>query len=162
MGDEDNGEIAPAAKRIEEAHDRRLHGDIQRSRRFVGDDEPGLAGKRDCDRDALRHSASELVGERPQCPLGVRNLHIGQERHGAAAGRSTRHSEMLAQVFGHLRLDAQLRMKRGLWILKHHCNVTAADALKLAPRREREIAAVEDDAAFDDRVTWEQPGDGHR
>ena len=47
---------------VQQVEDRRLHGDIQRRDRFVGDDHVGIAGQCASDRHPLLLTARELVG----------------------------------------------------------------------------------------------------
>ena len=54
----------------EQVEDRRLHGDVERRRRLVADDELRIAGERPRDRDALLQAARELDRLLRERPLG--------------------------------------------------------------------------------------------
>ena len=59
--DQDDREVVLAAQAVEQSQDPRLNRDVERGRRFVGDQQAWAAGERDRDRDALPHPARELV-----------------------------------------------------------------------------------------------------
>ena len=59
--DEDEGELAPVAQLVEQDQDLRLHADVERRHRLVGDDEVGPERERAGDADALALAARELV-----------------------------------------------------------------------------------------------------
>ena len=62
--------------------DLRLHGDVERRRRLVGDQELGLERQAHRDHHALLHAARELVGIVPRAPLGVGNVDRAQQAAG--------------------------------------------------------------------------------
>ena len=57
VGDQDHRHVAALLLARQQVEDLRLHGDVERRRRLVGDQELGLAGKRDGDGHALAHAA---------------------------------------------------------------------------------------------------------
>ena len=61
VGDEDYRGAEPVLQVDDKVEDLRLDGDIQRSRRLVGDQHLGMAGERHRDHGALPHAAGELV-----------------------------------------------------------------------------------------------------
>ena len=65
---------------FDELDDPRLHGDVERCCRFVGDQEIGVACKRLGDHDPLLHAAGQLVGITVHHVRGVRNLGVEQCR----------------------------------------------------------------------------------
>ena len=75
--------LAPEA--LEQRDDLRLHRDVERGRRLVGDDELGLGAERERDDDALAHAAGELVRVAVDAPLRRRDADLGQELDGAPA-----------------------------------------------------------------------------
>ena len=60
---------------LHELEDLRLHGDVERRGRLVGDQEIGLAQQRHRDHHALAHAARKLVRILSHAPLGVGNAH---------------------------------------------------------------------------------------
>ena len=61
---------------VEEIEDLRLYGHVERRRRLVGDEEPRVAGERDCDHDALPHAAREAVRIVVEALRGARDAHL--------------------------------------------------------------------------------------
>ena len=57
MGDEDQRGSGVFLQLQQKIEDLRLDGNVERSRRLVGDDQLGLAGQRHGDHDALVHAA---------------------------------------------------------------------------------------------------------
>ena len=70
MGDEQVGQPELVLKFLEQVDDLRLHRDVQRRHRLVGDDQFGLQGQRPGDADPLALPAGELVRE-PVVVLGL-------------------------------------------------------------------------------------------
>ena len=58
MGDEQQGRVAFRDDRLKERCDTVLSLLVKRGARFIGDDELGIAGKRDGNRDALLHPSA--------------------------------------------------------------------------------------------------------
>ena len=61
VGDEDHRHVAVALLVGEQVEDLGLHGDVERGRGLVGEQQRGAAGERDGDGDALAHAARQLV-----------------------------------------------------------------------------------------------------
>ena len=61
MGDQHDGRAVLARQALQKLDDLGLNRDIERSRRFVGDDQLRIGGKRERNDDALPHSARELM-----------------------------------------------------------------------------------------------------
>ena len=59
--DEDDGGAGLGLELAHEIEDLRLHGDVERGGRLVGDQQLGIAGERHGDHDALAHAAGQLV-----------------------------------------------------------------------------------------------------
>ena len=61
---------------VEQAEDPRLNRDVERRRRFVGDQQARATGQGDRDRDALAHPAGELVRVGVQRAPRARDAHL--------------------------------------------------------------------------------------
>ena len=61
VGDQDHRHVPALLLARQQVEDLRLHRDVERRGRLVGDQQLGLAGERDGDRHALAHAAGELV-----------------------------------------------------------------------------------------------------
>ena len=58
----------------------RLHGDVERGGRLVGEEQVGVAGERDGDHDALAHAAGEFVRILAEARRGLGDAHRVQRR----------------------------------------------------------------------------------
>ena len=81
MGDQEDGDAGGGLQREEQLEDLALDRDVQRRRRFVGDEDFRIAGEGTCDGHALRHPARQLVGEPAHHGLGVLDTHLLQQLH---------------------------------------------------------------------------------
>jgi hypothetical protein len=72
VGDEYDAASDVVAQSHKQSQHLRLHGDIERRCRFVGDDQLGVAGNRDRDHHPLSQPAGQLVrvGAEPALGLG--------------------------------------------------------------------------------------------
>ena len=125
---------------LEQLEDLRLHGDVERRRRLVGDQEIGIVGERHGDHHALALAARQLVrisrasrvsGSR--MPTLVRSSTMRWRR--VAAPQALVERDDLAD----LPLDRVQRIERSHRLLEDHGDVVAAH---LAQRRSRRRAAV--------------------
>ena len=79
VGDEQHRHAEPGLQVLEQLEDLRLHGDVERGRRLVGDQEIGSIGERHGDHHALALPAGELVRIGAE-PLGrVGDADLGQK-----------------------------------------------------------------------------------
>jgi hypothetical protein len=74
--------------RAEQVQHLRLHGDVERRRRLVGDQELRIAGDRHRDHHPLRHAAGQLVRKRGESRRRVGNLDLPQAARGPRARRA--------------------------------------------------------------------------
>ena len=79
--------LAQVAHQVE---DLRLDRDVERGRRLVGDQQLGLAGEGHRDHHPLGHAARQLVRERLEAPLRIRDADHPQELEGACLGPALR------------------------------------------------------------------------
>ena len=99
MGDQDNRQAAPVAQIEKEPQDLRLHRDIERGRRLIGNEEIGLAGERQRDHRALAHAAGEL-------------MRISHRPGGRGSGMPTCRSKSTAARLASRRLGAAMNIAR--------------------------------------------------
>src|SRR5579883_1769484 len=162
MRDEDEGHVALTLFARQEVEDLRLDGDVERRRRLVGDEQLGLARKRNRDRHPLPHAARHLVRELARAPLGLGNADLGQELDGAREGRSLREAQMLAQGLGDLAADGEHRVERGHRVLKNDGELPPAQPPKRLARDRVEIPPLEAHASRDPRCMGQQAQHGAR
>ncbi len=163
VGDEQDAGAEPVAQVAQHVEDAGLHGDVERGRRLVGDQQLGLAGHRHRDHHALAHAAGELVRVLLDPLRGGRDadqLRAARSPASRAAGgealvrRSTSPicrptvSTGFSEVIGSWKMYAMSRPR------------TARSARSLAPTSS---VPVQPDRAGDRRaLRGQQPGERHR
>ena len=90
------GAVLEVQQKIE---DLRLHGDVERRGRFVGDQKFGRAGERHRDHHALAHAAGELMREGVQPPLGIGDADVAQQRERARPALGARRVRDASSAF---------------------------------------------------------------
>ena len=94
VGDQDDRGAARGLQLAHQIEDLRLQGDVERGGRLVRDQEPGIAGQRHRDHDALAHAARQLVRIFVDAPLRRGDVHPAQQFDGAFAGLAPRSAAM--------------------------------------------------------------------
>ena len=122
--DEQHPDAALARLRGEEVEDPRLHGDVERGRRLVGDDEPRLGRERHRDHHALAQAARQLVRVAARLDRRLGDPDLVEQRGHARGVEVTRR-------LGDLAADAHRRVQRRHRVLEDRAEV-AAEAF--APR----------------------------
>ena len=131
------------------AHDQvehlRLHGDVERGRRLVADQQGGVVGEGDRQHDALALAAGELVRVRPG---GVGRVGQPDLRRAARrpllARRAGRAGAVDQHRLGDLGADPHRRVERGHRLLEHHRDVAVrarADSGRVAGADQLEVDA---------------------
>ena len=136
----------------DEIEDLRLHRDIERGRRLVGDQQSGIAGQRHGDHRALAHAARQLMRIAVDRLLRIGDVDLGQKVDGALAGRRLADFLMRQDLLGDLPADGVDRRQRGHRILEDHGDLAAAQLAHVARRQADKFAAAIGDRAFDDRI----------
>ncbi len=143
--DEQDRHVTLAALLVEEPQDLRLHRDVERGRRLVGDQEVGIGAKRRGDHHALSETAGKLEGIGARALLRIGNANVAQQLDHSRVRRRRRQAAMLTQRFDDLRADPACRIEHLLRLLEHHADAPAADRVHRARRQGREILAVQPD-----------------
>ena len=78
------------AEALDQRDDLRLHRDVERGGRLVGDDQLRLGAERERDHDALAHAAGEFVRIGVDALLRRGNADLGEQIDGALARRGRR------------------------------------------------------------------------
>ncbi|MNI68335.1 hypothetical protein D3C73_1240220 [compost metagenome] len=79
MGDQQHGQPALFAKRLEQRNDLRLNRDIERGGRLVCNQQVRIGGNRKCDHDTLAHSAGKLVRIGIYAPFRLADTDLAQQ-----------------------------------------------------------------------------------
>ncbi len=147
MGDEEHSHAEPALQLLEKLEDLRLHGDVERGGRLVGDQQLGLVGERHGDHHPLALAARELMGEGVEPFGGVADADEVEEFERALAGRLAGEALVQLQDLADLPRHGVQRVERGHRLLEDHGDVVAAHLAQLVLRRGEKVAPLEEHAA---------------
>ena len=126
----------------QQVEDRRLHGDVERRHRLVGDEQRRRHRERPREPDTLALAARELVRV-PEAKLVAQADLVEQlddPRVEVAPARETLHGQRLA----HDLPTRHARVERRVRILEHHVHV-APERPQRAPRQVRDVRALQPD-----------------
>ena len=143
MGNQHQGHAGFTLKLEKEVENLRLDRDIERSGRFIGNEELGIAGNRHGNHDALVHAPRKLMRIGGETALRRRNADQRQEFDGAPAPGGLIHVEMGFQRFHQLKADGEARIEARHRLLEDHGEVLAGDGAALARRHGQEVTTVE-------------------
>ena len=137
VADQDQRHAELGLQLEQQLHDLRLGGHVERGGGLVGDQQPGPAGQRDRDHDALPHAAGQLVRVLVEAPLGggMRTSRSSSTACSCASALLT--SRCVADRLGDLRADPHRRVQRPGRVLEHHRHVRAAVLAQLGRRTGR-------------------------
>ena len=152
VGDEYDGRLVIALQLADQVENLRLHGDIERRGRLVGDQQGRIARQRHGDHRALPHAARELVRIAVRRLLGVRDIHLGEKVDRPGAGRRLSDSLMRQDLFDDLPADRIDRRQRRHRVLEDHGDLAPPQLPHFAWREPHEFAAAIGDRARDERV----------
>lgn len=140
MGDEQQSEIEFFAEPGEQLDDLLLNGDIERGRRFVGDQHARPHGKRHGNHGALSQASRELMRKLPGANLRLRHGGKFERFDNPTANLGAAKRRLVhANGFLNLRADAHHRIQRGHRLLENHGDFAAAQLAHSLPSHGREI-----------------------
>jgi hypothetical protein len=115
VGDDDDRGAKPLLKLGEQRQDLRLHGDVERGRGLIRDQQLRVVGERHRDHRPLAHATRELVRVLVYTPLGVGDPDQLEQLEGAIAahrlGDVTVSTDRLHQLGAHLVEGVQRRQR---------------------------------------------------
>ncbi len=152
MGDEDDRHALFILQELDELEDLGLHGDVERGRRLVGDQQLRLAGERHRDHDALAHAAGEPMRIFVQALARGGHAHPLEDAQRLGLGRRPVEPAMMHQRLGDLEADGEHRVEARHRLLEDHRQLVAAHIAHLLLGELQEVAAVETDHALDPAV----------
>ncbi len=126
VGDEQKRHVQPRLDVLQERDDLRLHGDVERGGRLVGDQQIGLVGERHGDHHALALAAGELMRIALEPGFRIGNADLGEHFERARARRGAGQAAMQQQDFADLLFDRVQRIERGHRLLEDDGDVVAA------------------------------------
>ena len=155
VGDHHDRGVELALQALDEVEDLRLHGDVERGRRLVGDQQLGVVDERHRDHHALAHAAGELVRIGVHAPARLGDA--DQPEHLDRAIERLRLGDVAVGLDGLHQLVADLveGMQRRQRVLEDHRDVVAAQPAHVLVGGRQQVLAVEDDRARDLRVAGE-------
>ncbi len=145
--DDDHRHPVVSAELVEGLEHARLDGDVERGGRLVGDQQLRAARERHRDHHALAHPSGEPVGVVAEPPLGVGDVHLLEEAHGALVSVCLGEPEVAADRLGDLRADGQRRVERRHRVLEDHRDLLAADVLERLVGHRGQLPVLEADRA---------------
>ena len=119
VGDEQHRHAEPFLQVLQELEDLRLHGDVERGRRLVGDQKIGTIGQRHGDHHPLALSAGELVRIGAQPLRRIDDADLGQKLDDPC-WRDSPAPVVKRDDLADLPLDRMERIERRHRLLKHH------------------------------------------
>ena len=126
----------------QQAQDLRLHGDVERRGRLVGDQHLGVDGEGDGDHHPLAHPARELVRVVADAGGGPRHLDHLEQLDRPPAGVAAAHAAAGPQGLGDLVAHGVHRVERGEGVLEDHRDVLAGVGAPLLRRQSEQVGAA--------------------
>ena len=147
VGDEQDRHAEARLQLLQERQDLRLHGDVERRRRLVCDEQLRLIGERHGDHHALALAAGELVRIGAEAARRVGNADLFEKLDGPRPRRRAAEAAMHRENLADLPLDGVQRVERTHRLLEHHGDVVAAHPPQRPLVGLQHVLAVEDDLA---------------
>ena len=110
VGDHDDRGVVALPELVHQVQDLGLDGHVQGGGGLVGDEQLGLAGQSHGNHHALAHAAGKLERVLLGHPLGVGDLHIGQQANGLCPGLFLAHVLVDLQCLANLALHGEHRV----------------------------------------------------
>jgi hypothetical protein len=127
MGDEQDRHMVFALQPVDQSEDLGLDRDVERCRRFVGDEEARLAGHRHGYDDPLAHPARQFMRVLFQAALRLGHAHAAQKLERPRARFVPPQAPMRLKSIHELPLDREDRIEGRHRLLKDHADLIAAE-----------------------------------
>ena len=134
MRDHQDGGALLSAQLLHQIDDLRLHRDVERRRRLVGDQQRRTASQCDRNHDALAHAARELMRVVLRAPLGARHTDHAQGLDGLVLGLTPAGPFVQHEHFRDLAADARQRIQGRHRLLEDHGDAAATQPFQLRLR----------------------------
>ena len=156
VGDEDDRGAELFLQGLDDRQDLRLHGDIERGRRLVGDQQLGVERHRHRDHGPLPHAAGELVRVVVHPAVRLRDPDQLEQLDGPGPGLRLGHVVVvLADHLHDLPADLVVRVKARQRVLEDHADLGPADLAHLTLAEREQVPALEHRPAGDPRRAGE-------
>jgi hypothetical protein len=126
VGNQDDRRAACGLQLPHQVENLGLQSHVQCGGRFVRDQQPGIAGQRHRDHDALAHPARKLVRIVVDAPLRRGDVHAPQQFDRALTRQPPRSAAVAQDGFDNLIADGEARIERGHRLLENHRQTVAA------------------------------------
>ena len=150
VGDHDDRHAHFLLDILHELQDAGLNGDVQSGRRFVGDQDVGLAGQRHGDHDPLPHAAGELKRVLLHALFRLVDIDQAEHLHRPVPGLLLVAVRVEQDRLHQLMPDRVGRVQAGHGILENDRDLVAADGLHDLLIRADQLLSVEFDRAGHD------------
>jgi hypothetical protein len=151
-----------ARKLGQQLEDLRLHGDVERGRRFVGQEQRRLAQQRHGDHHALAHAAREFMRIEPNAPPRLGDAHALEHAHGDIQRLAAADAAVSGQHLRQLVPDAHVGIQGRHRVLEDHGHFRAAHGVEIARAAVQDLAALKLHAAGRPAVGGQEPHDGEQ
>jgi len=141
----------------DQVEDLALDRDVERGRRFVGDQQVGAAGQRHRNDDALALAARELVRMGVETLRRRRQPDLVEQAQRFRARGIGRQALVQAQWFGDLAADRVQRVQGGHRLLEHHADPASAQAAHRGVVETEQLGVVEAHRTAGARCVGQQP-----
>ena len=145
VGDQQQRHSQPVAQILQQLEDLRLHGDVQRRGRLVGDQEIGLARQGHGDHHPLPLPAGELMRIRAQPLVRIGQGDQVQQFKSSFPGVALAQGPVDIEDLADLPLDRAQRVQGRHRLLEHHADAFAAHLEHVVLARAHDFAAVDAD-----------------
>ena len=162
VGDQHHRHESLALLLLQQIEDLRLHRDVERGRRLVGEQQLRAAREGNRDHDALAHATRELMRVLTHAARGFGNADGSQQRDRGLVGVVLRHVEMDPQRFRDLLADPHHGVERRHRVLEDHRHLRAPELAHHVARCFSDLAPLEPDAPLPHDVGRQQAHDRPR
>ena len=162
VGDQDDAGVDAVAQVAHQLEDLRLHRDVERRRRLVGDEQRRVARQRLGDHRPLPLATGQLMRVDVDAPLGVGDLDQREQLDRPLPSRLGSHRVVAAQHLGDLEADGVDGVERRHRLLEDHRRLSAADLAQRVAVDADDLLAAQLDRAAHRGVLRQQPEHRHR
>ena len=156
VADEQDGHLRFRPEAVDEGEDGRLHGDVERRGRLIGDDESRRTADRHRDHCTLPLAARELERIGSRRAFGLGQAHALEQIDRAPARVALVQTAMEHQRFGDLRAHAVQRIERRHRLLEDHGDAVAAQLQHILFRGADQLPPLEADRTREPRAHGRQ------
>ncbi len=156
VGNHNDRRIELALQLVQQGHDLRLNGNVQRGGWLIGYQQFWSAQQRHGDHNALAHTARELMREHAHTLTRFWHFHRIEHFDRLFKGFGFAQPLMQHQDFHQLLADAHVRVQGGHRILENHRDLLGTQLVQLVFRQVKDLFAVKGGRPSDDAILRQQ------